>query len=138
MLVGQSAIISILLQNCCHGAMRKSSGLELVCQGGEQEDPWYEEGVTVEKNLPQLAPPPMYKVVMLNDDYTPMEFVVEVLESFFGLQREQATRIMLQIHQQGRAAVGCYTRDIAETKAMQVIDFAQQNQHPLLCQVEQA
>lgn len=80
----------------------------------------------------------MYKVLLLNDDYTPMDFVVEVLEHFFGLDREGATRVMLTIHTQGRAAAGVYTRDIAETKAMQVTDYAQQNQHPLMCTVEQA
>jgi len=75
---------------------------------------------------------------MLNDDYTPMEFVVEVLERFFNLGREQATRIMLAVHTQGQAVCGVYTRDIAETKAMQVNRYARQNQHPLLCEIEAA
>ncbi len=95
------------------------------------------ESVVLEQT-PQLAPPPMYKVVLLNDDYTPMDFVVDVLLFFFGLQKEQATQVMMQIHLRGRAAVGLYTRDVAETKAMQVIDYAQQHQHPLMCQIERA
>lgn len=87
---------------------------------------------------PELAPPPMYKVVIMNDDYTPMEFVVDVLESFFSMNREKATRIMLTIHTEGEATVGLYPRDIAETKVAQVVDYAQRNQHPLLCRIEQA
>jgi len=74
----------------------------------------------------------------MNDDYTPMDFVVEVLESFFNMDREKATRIMIVIHTEGQATAGIYTRDIAETKTAQVVDYAQQNQHPLLCRVEQS
>ncbi len=75
---------------------------------------------------------------MINDDYTPMEFVVEVLEVFFGMKREKATQVMLTVHTQGRAVCGVYTRDIAETKAMQVNQYARENQHPLLCEIEAA
>ncbi len=82
--------------------------------------------------------PSLYKVLILNDDYTPMDFVVEVLESFFNMDREKATRIMLTIHTQGEATCGIFTRDVAETKAAQVVDYAQQNQHPLLCRVEKS
>jgi ATP-dependent Clp protease adaptor protein ClpS len=85
---------------------------------------------------PLLKRPPMYKVVMLNDDYTPMDFVVEILELFFGANREKATQLMLQVHTQGKAVCGVYTRDIAETKAAQVNQFARENQHPLLCEIE--
>ncbi len=85
---------------------------------------------------PQLKRPPMYKVVMLNDDYTPMDFVVEALELFFGANRERATQLMLQVHTQGKAICGVYTRDIAETKAAQVNQFARDHQHPLLCEIE--
>ncbi|MFC6631697.1 ATP-dependent Clp protease adapter ClpS [Microbulbifer taiwanensis] len=85
---------------------------------------------------PQLKRPPMYKVVMLNDDYTPMDFVVEALEMFFGANRERATQLMLQVHTQGKAICGVYTRDIAETKAAQVNQFARDHQHPLLCEIE--
>lgn len=94
--------------------------------------------LAIQEARPELAPPPMYKVIIMNDDYTPMDFVVDVLESFFNMNREKATRIMLTIHMEGQATVGIYTRDVAETKAAQVADYAQQNQHPLLCRVEQA
>lgn len=92
--------------------------------------------IAVQQTTPALAKPPLYKVVILNDDYTPMDFVVDVLESFFYMDREQATRIMLTIHTDGRATAGIYTRDVAETKAAQVIDYAQDNDHPLMCQIE--
>jgi len=85
---------------------------------------------------PKLKKPSLYKVVMLNDDYTPMEFVVEVLEKFFSMNREQATKIMLQIHTLGKAVCGIYPRDIAETKANHVNQYAQENEHPLLCEIE--
>jgi ATP-dependent Clp protease adaptor protein ClpS len=110
---------------------------EIRAQGGPAEDA-PEGDLVVQETRPQLAPPPMYKVVIMNDDYTPMDFVVEVLESFFNMDREKATRVMLTIHTEGQATVGIYTRDVAETKAAQVVDYAQQNQHPLLCRVEQA
>ena len=80
----------------------------------------------------------MYKVVMLNDDYTPMEFVVEVLQMFFNMNREKATQIMLAVHTNGRATCGIFTRDIAETKSAQVNQYAQDNQHPLISEVEAA
>ena len=94
--------------------------------------------LAVEEAKPKLSPPPLYKVLMLNDDYTPMDFVVEVLETFFAMDREKATRVMLTVHTEGRAVCGLFTRDIAETKAAQVVDYARDNQHPLMCQVEVA
>ncbi|MGB5325104.1 MAG: ATP-dependent Clp protease adapter ClpS [Pseudomonadales bacterium] len=95
------------------------------------------EDQVVEKPAdPKLKTPSMYQVVMLNDDYTPMEFVVEVLETFFSFDREAATRLMLTVHTSGRAVCGVFTRDIAETKAAQVNQYSQENQHPLLCEVE--
>ena len=78
----------------------------------------------------------MYNVVMFNDDFTPMEFVVEVLETFFNKDREAATRVMLTVHTVGKAVCGSYTRDIAETKAAQVNQYARESQHPLLCEIE--
>jgi ATP-dependent Clp protease adaptor protein ClpS len=90
----------------------------------------------VERVKPQLRKPRMYRVVILNDDYTPMEFVVHVLEDFFSLDREQATRVMLKVHTEGRAVCGIYTRDIAETKAEQINQYSRENEHPLLCQIE--
>ena len=85
---------------------------------------------------PKTKKPSMYKVLMLNDDYTPMEFVVHVLERFFGKSQEDATRIMLHVHNHGVGICGVYTYEIAETKVTQVVDFARQNQHPLQCTME--
>ena len=92
--------------------------------------------LAVQEAKPALQAPPLYKVVLLNDDYTPMDFVVEVLEVFFGLDREQATRIMLTVHTEGRAVCGLYTRDIAETKAKEATDLAKEAGFPLLFQTE--
>lgn len=80
----------------------------------------------------------MYKVILLNDDYTPMEFVVEVLESFFAMDRAKATQVMLHVHTRGVGVCGLFTREIAETKVVQVNDYARSNQHPLLCSMEEA
>lgn len=98
----------------------------------------HDRGISVveERIDPELKKPAMYKVVLLNDDYTPMEFVVQVLEIFFNMNREKATQIMLAVHSVGKATCGIYTRDIAETKSTQVNDFAQQNHHPLISDVE--
>ena len=85
---------------------------------------------------PQLKKPSMYRVVLMNDDYTPMEFVVEVLEIFFRTNREKATQIMLTVHTQGKGVCGTYTREIAETKAAQVNQYARENEHPLMCEIE--
>ena len=101
-------------------------------------DPDRHGDLAVEEARPKLKPPSMYKVLMLNDDYTPMEFVVEVLEDFFSMNREQATRVMLTVHTEGKAVCGLYPQDIAETKATQVVEYARENQHPLMCQVEKA
>jgi ATP-dependent Clp protease adaptor protein ClpS len=92
-------------------------------------------GVVV-KARPKTRKPAMYKVLMLNDDYTPMEFVVHVLERFFQKNREEATRIMLHVHRRGVGVCGVYTYEIAETKVTQVMDLARQNQHPLQCTIE--
>ncbi|MDY7218912.1 ATP-dependent Clp protease adapter ClpS [Denitrificimonas sp. JX-1] len=96
----------------------------------------YDDGLAVAPAKPELQPPPMYRVIMLNDDYTPMDFVVEVLETYFAMSREQSTQVMLAVHQQGEAVCGVYTRDIAETKAQQVIEYARECEHPLLCEIE--
>jgi ATP-dependent Clp protease adaptor protein ClpS len=122
--------------------MRKMSNTHLISASSIRHQGWPEEGapegdLAVQEMRPELAAPPMYKVVIMNDDYTPMDFVVEILESFFNMDREKATRVMIIIHTEGQATVGIYTRDVAETKAAQVVDYAQQNQHPLLCRVEQ-
>lgn len=90
----------------------------------------------VERVKPKLRKPRLYRVVMMNDDYTPMEFVVHVLEDFFNMNREMATRVMLKVHTEGKAVCGVYTRDIAETKAEQINQYSLENEHPLLCQIE--
>lgn len=93
-------------------------------------------GLAVEEVKPRLKPPPRFKVVLLNDDYTPMEFVVEVLESFFQMDRPKATQVMLAVHTQGKGVCGVFTKDIAETKAAQVNQYARDHQHPLLSEIE--
>jgi ATP-dependent Clp protease adaptor protein ClpS len=94
-------------------------------------------GLAVQEGKPKLKRPPMYKVILLNDDYTPMDFVVEVLESFFNLNREKATQVMLHVHTRGMGVCGTFTRDVAETKVALVNDYSRQHQHPLLCTMEE-
>jgi ATP-dependent Clp protease adaptor protein ClpS len=94
-----------------------------------------ESGVAT-KTRSKTKKPPLYKVMLLNDDYTPMEFVVEVLQRFFGIQHQAAVEIMLTVHQRGLAVVGVFSHEIAETKVTQVMDFARANQHPLQCTME--
>jgi ATP-dependent Clp protease adaptor protein ClpS len=91
---------------------------------------------TVVKARPKTKKPSMYRVLLLNDDYTPMEFVVHVLERFFNKSREAATEIMLHVHHRGVGVCGVYTYEVAETKVSQVIDFARRHQHPLQCTME--
>ena len=91
----------------------------------------------LEAQRTQAKLPPLYKVLLLNDDFTPMDFVVAVLQRFFGMDREQATRIMLKVHNEGRGLAGVYPRDIAATKVEQVAAFARENQHPLACVMEE-
>lgn len=96
-----------------------------------------DHGLATETAKPKLKPPPDYKVMLMNDDYTPMEFVVEVLERFFTLTREQATQVMLQVHTEGKGVCGVYARDTAETKVAMVNQFSRKSQHPLMCQMEE-
>jgi ATP-dependent Clp protease adaptor protein ClpS len=96
-----------------------------------------ESGLAVQEDKPKLQRPSMYKVILLNDDYTPMDFVVEVLESFFQMERTQATQVMLHVHTRGMGICGVFTHDIAETKVAQVNDYSRSNQHPLLCTMEE-
>ena len=90
----------------------------------------------VVKAKPKTKKPAMYRVLILNDDYTPMEFVVHILERFFNKSREEATRVMLHVHKRGVGVCGVFTYEIAETKVQQVMDFARQHQHPLQCTLE--
>jgi len=100
------------------------------------EDPGH--GLAVEEAKPRLKRPPLYRVVLLNDDYTPMEFVVQVLQSIFGMVRSTATRVMLEVHTKGKGVCGIYTFEIAETKVAQVVSLSEQHQHPLLCTMEES
>lgn len=93
-------------------------------------------GLENEQENLRLQPPPKYKVMLLNDDYTPMEFVVEVLQTLFFLDEATAAKIMLQVHTQGKGICGLYTKEIAETKVKQVIDYARGQGHPLMCTME--
>ena len=98
----------------------------------------YQDGTDLAPGKTRTAPPPMYKVVLLNDDFTPMDFVVIVLERFFYMGREQATQVMLKIHTEGRGICGTFTRDVAATKVSQVRDYARTHEHPLQCVMEES
>jgi ATP-dependent Clp protease adaptor protein ClpS len=95
-------------------------------------------GTLVAEATPKTKVPPLYRVVLINDDYTPMEFVVDVLERFFGMNRTNATRIMLEVHTRGKGVCGVFTYEIAETKVAQVTGYSRDHQHPLMCTLEQA
>jgi ATP-dependent Clp protease adaptor protein ClpS len=103
-----------------------------------EEQTQHGHGLVVEEAQPRVKRPPLYQVVLLNDDYTPMEFVVDVLEHIFGMDRTSATRVMLEVHTRGKGVCGVYTYEIAETKVAQVTTYARQQQHPLLCTMEEA
>jgi len=96
---------------------------------GRKTDESNQEGVVAEKS--KLKKPPLYAVLLVNDDYTPMEFVVDVICRFFGKTAEEATEIMLQVHEKGQGVCGIFTREVAETKAARVVQYAQEHQHPL-------
>ena len=98
----------------------------------------HNDDLDLQEQKSEIKPPPLFKVVLLNDDYTPMKFVVHVLERFFGLGREKSTQIMLNVHTKGKAVCGVYTSEIAETKVAQVNDYARENEHPLKCEMESA
>ena len=93
-------------------------------------------GMLLEAERAQVAPPGKFQVLLLNDDFTPMDFVVYVLQEFFSMNQEKATQVMLQIHTRGRGICGVYSREVAESKVNQVNDFSHQNHHPLLCIME--
>lgn len=99
--------------------------------GGPEND-----AAVITKTRPKTQRPPLYKVLLLNDDFTPMEFVVHILERFFGLNHAQAFEIMLQVHKKGLAVVGVFSHEVAETKVAQVMDFSRRHQHPLQCTME--
>jgi ATP-dependent Clp protease adaptor protein ClpS len=109
--------------------------LSMSMEDDESVPDRYGETAVVESK-PALKPPAMYKVVLMNDDYTPMEFVVEILEGFFYMSREKATQVMLNVHTQGKGVCGVFSKDVAETKAMLVNQYAREHQHPLLAEIE--
>ena len=97
----------------------------------------FKDDTLLEAQRSKLKPPPMFKVMLLNDDYTPMEFVVVVLQKFFGMTRERATQVMLKVHREGIGVCGVYPHDIATTKVQQVAAYARRHQHPLQCVMEE-
>ncbi len=95
-------------------------------------------GLVVQEAKPKLKKPPLYKVILLNDDFTPMDFVVEILTDFFHMSEEKATQIMLQVHTQGVGVCGVYSKDVAETKVHIVNEYSREHHHPLMCAMEEA
>jgi len=112
-------------------------GMKIFEIQGMSESTEDDTTILLEHAKPKLRKPPLYQVILINDDYTPMEFVVHILEAVFNHDREKATRIMLNVHQQGKGVCGIYTKDIAETKVVQVNNYARENKHPLLCDMEE-
>ena len=103
-----------------------------------EHDQEREDGAVVEAVRPKLAKPPLYQVILLNDDYTPMHFVVEVLQVFFGMDYEKANQVMLHVHQREKGVCGVFTREIAETKVAHVNQHSRESKHPLMCEMEEA
>jgi ATP-dependent Clp protease adaptor protein ClpS len=97
-----------------------------------------DSSTVLQESKPQLKKPPLYKVILLNDDFTPMDFVVEILTIFFGMSQEKATHVMLQVHTQGVGVCGTYTKDVAETKVHIVNEYSREHHHPLMCAMEEA
>ncbi len=122
----------------------KFSQLELVTKlpgvlasdDGNDDRVDHDAGFAAITEKPKLQQPPLYKVVLINDDYTPMDFVVDVLRSFFAMNVEKATQVMLKVHTEGKGVCGVFGKDVAETKAAQVNDYARECEQPLLCSVE--
>jgi|TARA_B100000809_G_C15037430_1_gene494274 ATP-dependent Clp protease adaptor protein ClpS len=102
----------------------------------EKINEYFDDELAIQEAEPTTKQPSLYKVILVNDDFTPMEFVVHILELFFSIDRENATRIMLEVHTSGKGICGLFTREIAETKVSLVNDYSQESQHPLLCTME--
>ena len=126
---GMSVLFADQIAEMNSGIMSEQDKKDLQRDGHE---------VVVEEARPKLKKPPLYRVVLINDDYTPMEFVVEVLQSIFGMERPKATRVILEVHTKGKGICGVYDYEIAETKVAQVMSISQQQQHPLLCTTEES
>ena len=111
---------------------------KLILGSDEDQQDQEDQGtsVAVATIEPKLKKPPLYRVIIFNDDYTPMEFVVYVLQTFFGIDRDKATQIMLAIHTHGKGVCGIFTKEVAETKSAQVNNFARENEHPLISEIE--
>jgi ATP-dependent Clp protease adaptor protein ClpS len=116
------------------GAFRVTSKIRMMSDG--DDDKRDNDASVITKTRTRTQRPPLYKVMLLNDDYTPMEFVVHVLERFFGMSHAQAFDLMLTVHKKGVAVVGVFSFEVAETKVAQVMDFARRHQHPLQCTME--
>ncbi len=134
----------VLTSQSNHISASPSVAVRRPFRGGARagpEDPHGGEGgsgLLVEEARPEVRQPPLYNVVLLNDDYTPMEFVVDVLERYFRMDRPAATRVMLEVHTKGRGICGRFTYEIAETKVAQVMTYSREHQHPLMCTMEEA
>jgi ATP-dependent Clp protease adaptor protein ClpS len=108
-----------------------------MSENQENPDTSHNFDLAVEEARPRVKEPPRYRVILLNDDYTPMDFVVDILSTVFGMERTQATQVMLEVHTKGKGICGIYNYEIAETKVAQVMGIAKQHQHPLLCTMEE-
>lgn len=113
-----------------------SANVEWSGSGDDEHQHGDHHDLITQEATPKLKRPPMYQVVLLNDDYTPMEFVIEVLMLFFSMDEESATEVMLAVHHKGKGVCGVYTKDVAETKSAIVNQFSREHKHPLLSQVE--
>ena len=118
--------------------VRLATHLSTTIKNHSDEETGHDTALVVQEARPIVEEPKRYKVILVNDDYTPMEFVVEVLRLFFNLDEETATRIMLNVHTKGKGVCGIFSKDVAETKVVIVNEFAKENEHPLLCTMEQA
>jgi ATP-dependent Clp protease adaptor protein ClpS len=134
--LGHNSVLALPPEFAIFGLMGIS--IEMAGRKGEDDNGTGTGVGVVTRTQAKTKKPTPYKVLMLNDDYTPMEFVVHVLQNFFKMSMEDATRVMLQVHQKGVGVCGVFTYEVAETKVNQVIDFARQNQHPLQCTLEKA
>ena len=123
---------------CNHSVIARCHGGEVFNAGDDDWEHDYDDGLAVEEEQPRLKPPKQYKVIVVNDDYTPMEFVVQVLMMFFGMDNARATRVMMSVHTRGKGICGIYSHEIAETKVDQVNEYSRMNQHPLMCIMEEA
>jgi len=131
-------ILSVVGNGLVIAAFRPYKGVSKShCMAMSDDSIHHERGLVVEEAKPRLKKPPLYQVILLNDDYTPMEFVVDVLERIFNLNRTVATRVMLEVHTRGKGVCGVFTYEIAETKVAQVTSYTRQHQHPLLCTMEE-